>query len=229
MAAWKPKASGFLFVSFCVVSRSAASLAQIAGDLAYHPQMAGPRSRAKFASNTEPQTSSELGAPAASVLRQFRLLFNSIKTHFQLVEKKAGIGGAQIWALSVIRDRPGIGVNDLADAMDIHQSTASNLVRALVGRGLISACREAVDRREVQLTIRTAGRDVLRRAPGPFAGILPDALASLDKRTLARLHADLSTLIGALRADERAAREPLGQLWGKKKAPAKSPRRRPGV
>ena len=65
------------------------------------------------------------------MLRQFRVVFNAVRTHFQQVEKKVGIGGAQVWALSVIRRTPGAGVNSLAQAMNIHQSTASNLVRQL--------------------------------------------------------------------------------------------------
>ena len=65
---------------------------------------------------------------SARVLRRFRVVFISIKTHFRQIERKAGVGGAQLWALSVIRDNPGIGVNDVAHAMDVHQSTASNLL-----------------------------------------------------------------------------------------------------
>ena len=43
-----------------------------------------------------------------AALRRFRRVFNAVKTHFQQVEKRAGVGGAQLWALSVIGARPGI-------------------------------------------------------------------------------------------------------------------------
>jgi hypothetical protein len=46
----------------------------------------------------------------------------------------------------------------------------------------------------------------------PFAGVLPDALASLDRATLARLEQDLGKLIGRLEADEASAHVPLAQL-----------------
>src|SRR5690348_17202974 len=85
--------------------------------------------------------------PAQRVLRQFRQVFNAVKTHFQQVEKKVGLGGAQVWALSVLQQSPGIGVGALAAAMNIHQSTASNLVKGLVERELITVTRDAVDRR----------------------------------------------------------------------------------
>lgn len=146
------------------------------------------------------------------VLRQFRLVFNTVKTHFQQVEKLAGLGGAQVWALSVVRDRPGIGVNDLARALDVRQPTASNLVKALAEHDFIEVRKDERDGRAVMLHLRPAGARVLRRAPGPFQGVLPEALASLDPATLDRLEQDLAVLIKVLGADERAANIPLGQL-----------------
>ena len=57
--------------------------------------------------------------PPVRVLRKFRLVFNAVKTHFKQVEKRAGVGGAQLWALSVVQGQSGLGVNDLARAMDL--------------------------------------------------------------------------------------------------------------
>jgi len=152
------------------------------------------------------------GDPAVRVLRRFRLVFNAVKTHFQQVEKKAGVGGAQLWALSVVRTTPGIGVSALAAAMDVHQTTASNLVKALVAAALLRAERNGPDRRAVQLHLLPAGEQVLNKAPGPFAGVLPQALATLDAATLERLDNDLALLIGVLQADSRAAGIPLAQM-----------------
>jgi DNA-binding MarR family transcriptional regulator len=153
----------------------------------------------------------ELSEPATGVLRRFRLVFNTVKTHFQQVEKLAGIGGAQLWALSLIDAQPGLGTSELARAMDVHQSTASNLVRALVARGFVQADKGGADRRAVQLTLLPEGRAVLDKAPMPLSGVLPQALASLDAGTLARLDEDLARLIAVLDGDEHAAKIPLGQ------------------
>ncbi len=135
---------------------------------------------------------------AGKVLRQFRVVFNAVKTHLQQVEKAVGIGGAQVWALGIIATRQGVGVNELARAMDIHQSTASNLVKTLVSRDLAVASKDGADRRAVQLRITPAGKRLLRNAPVPLAGGLPQALAQLDPATLTRLEHDLSLLISAL-------------------------------
>jgi DNA-binding MarR family transcriptional regulator len=151
-----------------------------------------------------------LNETAVQVLRQFRQVFNTVKTHFQQVEKKVGLGGAQVWALSVVRERPGIGVGELALAMNIQPSTASNLVRVLVERGLVATFKSETDRRAVQLKLLPVGARVLRATPGPFSGVLPTALASLDEKTLKRLQKDLALLIDALDADEAAGQIPLG-------------------
>ena len=148
--------------------------------------------------------------PAGRVLRRFRLVFNAVKTHFRAVETKAGISGAQLWALSVVQAHPGIGVGGLARAMDVHQSTASNLLRVLIDRNLVVAERGGEDRRAVQLQVTARGNKVLAKAPGPFSGVLPEALGRLDKATLARLERDLGKLIGELGVDERGATIPLG-------------------
>lgn len=150
--------------------------------------------------------------PSTRVLRQFRIVFNAVKTHFRQVETISGIGGAQVWALSVIRSTPGIGVSDLARAMDVHQSTASNLVKSLLERKMVAVERDETDRRLVSLHLLKNGTDVLRNAPAPFAGVLPDALAGLDPRTLARLEKDLAKLIAALVVDEAGANTPLANL-----------------
>jgi hypothetical protein len=51
---------------------------------------------------------------------------------------------------------------------------------------------------------------VLAKAPGPFSGVLPEALARLDSRTLARLDRDLAILIQELGVDDRAAKILMG-------------------
>ncbi len=180
---------------------------------AYHRVMLNTaRAHAPMSSSNALSAEADVGDPAARVLRRFRLVFNAVKTHFQQVERKAGVGGAQLWALSVVRENSDIGVNGLARAMDIHQTTASNLVKSLVSMNMVVAEKRGPDRRAVQLRITPSGSRVLRKAPGPFAGVLPEALSRLDAKTLGRLDRDLAKLLAELRTDERAAGVPLAQM-----------------
>lgn len=149
---------------------------------------------------------------AARVLRRFRQVYTAARHQFQLVERQVGIGGAQLWALGVIGAQPGLGMNALALAMHVHQSTASNLVRGLVERGLVLTRRDETDRRAVRLELLPAGHDALARAPGPINGLLPHALNTLDVATLARLEADLTRLIECMGIGEDAPATPLAQI-----------------
>jgi DNA-binding MarR family transcriptional regulator len=96
--------------------------------------------------------------------------------------------------------------------MDIHQSTASNLVKTLQRKNLISLSKSEQDRRNVQLHVLPAGLASLAQVPGPFEGVLPGALGELPPDTLLRLDQDLDTLIKRLKADERAGGIPLAEL-----------------
>ena len=151
-------------------------------------------------------------ASAAQVLRRFRVVFNAVRSHFQQVEKQVGLGGAQVWALSVVRDHPGIGMGGIAKNLDIHQSTASNLIKTLLRKELIILSRSSGDRRNVHLDILPAGLAVLGQVSGPFEGVLPLALGKLPQQTLQRLDHDLGQLIGLLKADEEAGGIPLAEL-----------------
>lgn len=147
---------------------------------------------------------------AARVLRRFRQVFTAVRAHFQMVEKQVGIGGAQVWALGVVAEQPGIAVGALARALHIHQSTASNLVRGLTERGLVRSERGAADRRTVYLHLEPAGHALLARAPVPHAGVLSQALEELDAATLKRLEADLHQLLRTMGQSDNAPASPIG-------------------
>jgi DNA-binding MarR family transcriptional regulator len=154
---------------------------------------------------------SSMTPEAMRVLRQFRVVFNSVRKHFRATEKKAGISGAHVWALSEVHAHPQISVGDLARAMDVHQSTASNLVRLLLSEDLIAATKHPADKRAVQLTISDKGKRVLRLAPNPYEGVLPEALQGLKPATLKRLERDLAELIAVLDPKQSGAQVPLGR------------------
>jgi DNA-binding MarR family transcriptional regulator len=128
------------------------------------------------------------------------------------MEKQVGLGGAQVWALSLIKANPGIGMGEVAAHMEIHQSTASNLIKALLRKELISLKKAPEDRRNVHLKVLPAGSRLLRKVSGPFEGVLPVALGNLTVESLQRLDEDLGQLIGLLNADEAAEETPLAQL-----------------
>lgn len=152
-------------------------------------------------------------AIAMEVLRQFRIIFGAIRHHFSEIESACGISGSQLWLLQEVARCPDIGVSALAKLLSIHQTTCSLLVDRLVKAGYVKKTRSTKDQRRVGLTVTTAGRGLLRRAPGPAEGMLPMALRTLPDVGLRTLHVNLAELIGNMQAkDAGFADVPLADL-----------------
>lgn len=145
------------------------------------------------------------------VLGLFRIIFKSASKHFEEIEKSVGVSGAQLWALSEIANTDALTVNGLAKVMALHQSTTSNLLEKLESRGLVTRIRSTRDRRVVVLQATDSGKAALAQAPGPFRGILPDALMRMEPEDLQLLKHSLEALMQLLeRKSESEAGEPLG-------------------
>jgi DNA-binding MarR family transcriptional regulator len=150
-------------------------------------------------------------------LMKFRLVINSAKRHYSWVEKHCGVSGAQMWLLSELSQSPGMRASDLASAMAIHQSTVSNLLDKLESEGYISRDRSAEDRRTVSLSVTKAGAALVKKAPQPACGILPDALRRLDLVTLQSLERHLEQLLGVMNSvDIRSLKKPLADAFSSK-------------
>jgi DNA-binding MarR family transcriptional regulator len=132
-------------------------------------------------------------------LQEFRMIVGSARRHDSDVRRIAGISGSQLWALSEIARTAGMRVNDLSERMALHQTTTSNLINALVERNLIRRGRDEDDQRVVRLHVTTEGKKMLLKAPGPYAGLLVDALRHLKPADLRRLNEALRVLTTVLR------------------------------
>ncbi|MDD5329811.1 MAG: MarR family transcriptional regulator [Sulfuricella sp.] len=151
---------------------------------------------------------------ALAALGKFREVLGSVKRHVGWVEEQCGLSGTKLWALHEIQKRPGLKVTELAQAMSIHQSTASNLVDKLIKRGLIRRDRSSDDQRVVNLTIADEGEKLLAAAPLPPMGVLPDALVNLPEPVLRELDANLGALIETMKVrDAESALEPLSDAF----------------
>jgi DNA-binding MarR family transcriptional regulator len=147
------------------------------------------------------------------VLAQFRVLFRSVREHYLEVQRRSGVTGAQLWALAHVAGHPGTKMGELAQALAIHPSTASNLVRRLETLTLVARERKGRDQRTVQLYLTGKGAKALSRAPQPLIGVLQQALSELPSRRVEALGHQLTELIGAMRVkDFRARTIPLSLM-----------------
>lgn len=146
-------------------------------------------------------------------LKKFRIIYGSVRQHFREVEQTCGVTGSQLWILQEVAKTPGMGISELADRLSIHQSTGSQLVEKLVVRGLINKVRSKEDQRRVGLRVTEEAEKLLKNAPGPAEGVLPEALQALPESALLALDNALLGVIGQLRIrDDKLANRPLSDL-----------------
>lgn len=147
------------------------------------------------------------------VLRDFRIIYGSVRRHYKEVEQLCGVSGSQLWMLREIERMPGIGVSELARELAIHQSTCSQLVEKLVRSGHLTKKRSDEDQRRVGLQVTRRGSKTLSDAPGPTQGLLPEAVGELSPTALDSLHRSLRAVISKLDITvQEAADKPLADL-----------------
>ncbi|HEX3623213.1 MAG TPA: MarR family transcriptional regulator [Acidimicrobiales bacterium] len=114
----------------------------------------------------------------------------------------------QYRALIVLWTRPGVTVTDLAEALDIHASTATRMCDRLARKQLVRRTQGTADRRATELRLAAAGRRLVER------------VTDRRRRAIAAITATLSpdvtaAAVAALDAFARAAGEPTGvDLFG---------------
>ena len=113
---------------------------------------------------------------------------------------------AQYRALVVLASRGPQRMVDLAGALDVTPSTAGRMCDRLLRKGLIRRHRARADRREVQISITAAGREVVDTATARRRALLAEILGKLPA-------AQQSAVADALRAFAAAAGEIPDSQW----------------
>lgn len=147
-----------------------------------------------------------------SVLRQFRIVFAAIRSHFQQVEQAVGLGGAQAWLLSVIADQPGIDTEALPGQMKARPAIVNQALKSLQKKGLVQIDVSKTTPNMWHVSLSTTGKALVSRIPQPPTGVLPVALQALNLESLDQLEQGLEKLIEVLSADPRTGDIPLAEL-----------------
>lgn len=147
------------------------------------------------------------------VLKKFRIIYGTVRQHFREIERTCGVTGSQLWVMQEVANTPGVGISELAERLSIHQSTCSQLVEKLTARKLVSKERSKEDQRRVGLRLTPEAAGLIKNAPGPAEGVLPEALSVLSAETMRALDASLEKVIRQLQIhDDRLAGKPLSDL-----------------
>jgi DNA-binding MarR family transcriptional regulator len=143
-------------------------------------------------------------------LKKLRIIIRAAQRHSAWIEKQCGVSGAQLWLMQELYEVPELRVGEIASKLAIHQTTASNLLDALVKKGYVVKQRDTIDQRVVKIALTEQGRDVIIAAPKPARGLMPEALRKLDKEKLKELNAGLQALVDVIETgDESNGLQPL--------------------
>jgi DNA-binding MarR family transcriptional regulator len=92
-------------------------------------------------------------------------------------------------------------VNELAERLRCAPNTASEIVKRLTARALVTKTRRKDDERVVDLTITGGGRAALEEHTGLDVERLRTRLAGLGEKEVRRIRDGLSALLAAVRLD----------------------------
>ena len=129
------------------------------------------------------------------------------RRHAGRPEELSQLTGSQLEVVRLLRHRPGLSVNQVADELNLAPNSVSTLVRQLVDAGLVvRGCQEA-DRRVARLDLV----DDLGQKMGAFRdrrlGLLVEAMQALPVHDQRRLRSTVGVLLKLQRKIERGVAE----------------------
>jgi len=140
-------------------------------------------------------------------------LVRTVQAGMQNIDDSHGLSGSQLWALWQISAQPGLHVSDLARALHIQPSTASNLLDKLEVRSLMRRERCDADSRVVCLYLTDQGLSLVKEIPGPTQGRLRRALQEVPTPVLTGMIEGLAAVLEHMgETQEKAATASDGRL-----------------
>jgi DNA-binding MarR family transcriptional regulator len=139
------------------------------------------------------------GNDGVAIANRLRPVLLHLNRHLRRELHALGVSSGQVPILAAIRDRPGIGVADLAASEGTSVPSMSVHIDRLEAGGLVTRRREeAADRRRVGLTLTAEGIRVLRAVRSQRTAWLAERLAALsadERGVIARAIEPLAALV----------------------------------
>lgn len=140
---------------------------------------------------------------AVAVADRLRPVLLKLSRELRREARRLGVTAGQVSLLGVIKYRPGIGVNELAELERITPAGMSTQVERLVRAGYVERTPSESDRRRVGLALTEDGRRLLRRVRSRRTVWLAARLGKLTAPELAALATAVEPLALLLDEEER--------------------------
>ena len=132
------------------------------------------------------------------IILSLKVISQYLQRYSKSLEKEFDLSAAQLLALWSIKDAQKLRVSDIAKALSIHLSTASNMLDKIEHKKLIKRVREGKDMRVVYIRLTKRGENLLSKTPHPSQGKLAMALRIMGDREINSLSRNLGNLILSL-------------------------------
>jgi DNA-binding MarR family transcriptional regulator len=128
----------------------------------------------------------------------FRRILRQLRLHARKAELATGLSASQAFVLTVIAQRPGASVNEIAEATMTDRSSAAAVLDRLAERGHIFREQSERDRRRAEFRITANGRRAMGRAPTPPTVALVNGIRALSRAEGRALAESLTALTQAM-------------------------------
>lgn len=118
---------------------------------------------------------------AQEVLVALRRVIRATAIHSRHLAKTIGLTSPQIILLQTIQANDNTTNSVLAKEMSVSQSTVTNILDRLEGRGLVYRERSFEDKRKVHALLTPAGLEILKDAPIPLQDQFTQQFADLQE------------------------------------------------
>lgn len=132
---------------------------------------------------------------AHMIMDSLRSIVQTLRRSSSACEKLTGLTGAQVFVLQQIQSKNGLSLNELAALTFTHQSTMSEVVGRLEGKGLVLRNKSAEDARRLEIHLTGEGAVVLSSRDSTAQEKLIRAIGELPAETVTHLAQGLDQLI----------------------------------
>ena len=140
-------------------------------------------------------------SPENQIVAALRRIIRAVDLHSRRLVEECGMTGPQ---LVVLREAAQLGrtsVSALARSVHLSQPTVTGILDRLERRGFVERCRDAADRRTVNVSVTVEGQKTLDRAPSLLQDRFRRELAKLREWELTMTLASLQRIAEMMEAE----------------------------
>ena len=142
-------------------------------------------------------------------MNAIRRILRALRLAARQTQTSSGVSAAQLFVLRALAARDSASLSELAESTMTDRSSVAAVVDRLLDGGFVKRETSREDRRRASITITSAGRAMLKRAPKPPTALL---MAGLEGLSPSRLHA-LAGGLSALSREMGLEHGPAGMLF----------------